>query len=607
MELLIFESAEEDRRKNPFYIPEGEETENSALAALIRSKFLINLLTSQETYTIFNKMEKEESLSEEAYNIVLLSNALQKANMSSSPHRVDMEELLDELLNRKEDRLFEFQEKSDFQRLTSIFVPLIKNYLKFEKKYVEGEEDDDEKESENDESEDEDKKKKAKETGKKKENDILDFRSKVVDALKKFQQRMREKSDIKDLLWFLTFKVGESESYQKARFQIENFIRILYFRNEKSIPICSNNLLQIYISFPFLYFSEKPISDFLKEISTSKDITPEDEPEEENEVKFWEMYKNLRESFKMLKKFINLASNYSISGIQSKKNSDPEFKEMVTYSTPHLQWMHSPFNETYSISCVSLFSNTGQNVEVIDVKVTDGREVKYFEDVKLSKLDSSRGFNVFDLIKEITDMDTEGKKGLFDHKFYLPSVLIDDSIRTLLIDENRGYELKDYDHVDFHRIPNYNTYDELKSGEIGALYIDLLDEDGNILRTLNCLLKRDLTLNEQFETIHKLFNLYSLNLKSSYIKKNMIFDEDSIGWFNKFGDYIDVVKGFDEKPCCPVFQITLKDIVRRRLKGYKFKKSKESGIGRLGIGDMLKKNIDLSVTQLEKLGINFIN
>lgn len=614
MELLIFEAEPEDRRKNPFQIPEGSETEYSALAGLIRSHFLVNLFTNDDMYKVFTKMEKEENLTDEGYNMVLLSNAIQKANMSSSAYRVDLEEFVDELLNRKRQRIYDIQEKSDFVKINSVVGALIKNYLKFEAKYVENDDDDDESDHDSDEddsdedesedSDDEGKKKKKKEENK--GNSNLDFRLKIVKVLRDFQNNLKNLVNIKALLEFLMFE-SEDEAISKARAQIEHLIRTLYFKGDKTCHLSSNNLLQIYISFPFLYFSDSPITKFRKILKSSPQVTPDSEPEEESKIKFWETYSNLRKCFKTLSKFMSLASSYSTSGVKSSKTVDQDLKEMITYTTPHMEWMHSPFNETYSISVVSLFSNTGQNVEVIDVRVTDGRDMKFFEDVKLSKLDSSQGFNVFDLINEINDMSSGSgeKKGMFDNKFYLPSVSIDDSIRTLLVDEDRGYGLKDFEYVDFHRIPTYNYLEDIKLGSVGALYIDLLDEDGNVLRTLNCLLSRQNTLNDQFEKIHNLFNLHSLNLKSSYIKKYMKFDDDSIGWFNKFGDYLDVVKGFDEKPCSPVFQIELKDIVRRRLKDYNFKKSKDTGIGRLGIGDMLRKNVKLSVGQLEKLGKKF--
>ena len=96
-----------------------------------------------------------------------------------------------------------------------------------------------------------------------------------------------------------------------------------------------------------------------------------------------------------------------------------------------------------------------------------------------------------------------------------------------------------------------------------------------------------------------------MRLKVEYLKKNLTFDDDSVGWFNKFADYLDIVKSFSEKVCCPVFSLVLDSDGISKLKFLTENLKSKTGVGRVNLENLVNDSVAKKSQELSKL--NFDN
>lgn len=362
-----------------------------------------------------------------------------------------------------------------------------------------------------------------------------------------------------------------------------------------------------------------------------------------------------------LKQFFKLIQKFTYSSTSAKVLSCQSNKYFKVYQTPGLTLSTSALSESHNISMFEIAQEAGSIIGVdsfvVDIRIHDDNLLYMFEDVQIGTLNEKKGFALINLtgkndkkegdrkimktvfqkledianeimtgIKIINKFQSDSKgEGINLNRYrkkvplneltsknqsYLPSFSIDENVRIILLGtQNQNYEESGFDPrglqtMDFHPISDPKIADKIHTGNFGALYIDMVDENGYVYKTYCVVLEREKTMNEQSQIIFDTIHCYELRLKMEYIKKNLYFDEDTIGWFNKFADYLDVVKSFSEKVCSPVFNLILKQDCILKLKYLTENFQANTGVGRVNLDSLLNNSLNKTAIDLRKLKFN---
>ena len=108
-------------------------------------------------------------------------------------------------------------------------------------------------------------------------------------------------------------------------------------------------------------------------------------------------------------------------------------------------------------------------------------------------------------------------------------------------------------------------------------------------------------MDAQSHLIFKELNAFKLNLKIEYLKQNFTFDSDTIGWQNLFADYLDVVKGFSNLVCSPVFNLVLDMELIMAFKLVTQNYRSKTGVGRVDLDSLVNSSIRRKSRDLRKL------
>ena len=640
MEILIFDTRQEDRIKNPISIDPGTGSDIdlvkcAVLAGFIRSNSIIDEFTSEDMYQVFENMESKEEISDEAFLIANISNLVQTANQSSRPQKVDLEAVVFEIEKFQRPTKIDFKalkgkyldlngpsEESYFEHIISFFKVLLHSYLVFQKEFIGDEDDEDDSSSEEEEEEEEEDgseddgpktgpgSNKKKNGGKKKKGGKE--KPGLWDLNLKCKKILKEAASVKDLYQFLHYTSKTDTQLNKAIKQIREALKKVFQLKNDSTLFQVNNLLKFYLGFPVNTFNDfltnsgknpKKLAALLTLVEREGSAAAEDNPEPTGEEKYWEIYEGLIQWLKTYLKVKYSAMNYTLSGMESLKKEEGK---STTYITPYLKWFTGSLNFTTNVSIVALHDESKIGINLVDVIISHDSNTYKYADIRLSKLEFNSGYRVFKIMEKFENDIPEVANHQHSQTrdtFWIPCVNLDNSIKMLMLYDDIHYKIQDFDCVEYYSMAGNNiVYESFLLGKRGALFVELIDKHGIVLKTFSYLLERGLTLNEQFSKIYESFHQANIDLQSSYIKKNMRFDDDTIGWNNTFGDYLDVVKGFNENLCSPVFQLVVKEAVIAGIKRSGVVVSNNSNIGKISISDLLLNDLSSSLSDLEKLG-----